>query len=515
MNQIVQESSAMPVKGWEERFLSGLELVEEVVGATYGGDGGNVMVAGAHGRQVFDDGYKALTALVPSDPIAREAVFYMRDAADAQRRTVGDGTSTTALLSAGLIRAGLELKQAGHKPSEIVEAFGDLVNEMVLHLKAMARTDVPREAVVKAATLAMHGRRDLGEVIGGLVSDLGKDGEVMFVKGKGGDVSAIKREGLVWKGGVVDAAMLQGSSRMEMKDTLVFFLNDSVDNIQASFWAQVFEAFQQMCASDKKQYGLLLVCNGAGGSVLSTFMKQGWGIVRTPPGINPSLSLADLAAVTGGRVYGNLHGNIPDTFDYTGFGIIPGFFATKYNTCISLDEDVLEEANRRADILRDSYASDDLKSSEADQGELALRLAVLSGGFGEVSVPYVSEVDFSSLKEVLEDGYLTAKAALEGVLPGGGSALYAASRQLPPIGAAAFFSMAIRGVTDLAGGSGSSLEPWIVYDVRIQEHGDAVELGILDAFKVVESALRIANSTAAQVINTRCVLEQRDNYVSI
>ena len=513
MREVIASISTEASDGLD-RFLAGIDAGESVVKATYGALGGNVMVCGGHDREVFDDGMKAIQSVLPLDPVAREAVFFLRDAAVAQHSKVGDGTSTAILLTAALIRAGRKLRADGHSANYICQELDAFIAHCCDRIEDLKSIAVPESIVTKVATLAMHGNSDWGATIGSLVHKLGHSGSISFAPSKGSSMESVIRTGFVWNGGAVDDSMLT-NGRMEMTNTLVFMINERVENIETEWWHAVIRGWKSECQRTGIRMGLLCVCQGAAGSVMSTFAgNPGWGIVKVPNNVNPVAFFEDLSMVVGGTVYDTLRGNMPEKFDQDGFGkICTSFWATRKHCCIVLegDEDAEVAVADHTETLRAMYAADALRDDPASQAEFEARMAILGGGFGEIRVPYVSEVSFSATREILEDGFMAAKASLDGIVPGAGNALaYAAWDPTHPT---RMLQESLSSVAMLAGArAGCGDEPWTVKNGRTKEVGNAIELGVIDGASVVISALRVAAAVAKQVVNTNVIIVREDVY---
>ena len=161
--------------------------------------------------------------------------------------------------------------------------------------------------------------------------------------------------------------------------------------------------------------------------------------------------------------------------------------------------------------------------SEYDQERFEERLAKLVGGVAILRIGGDSEIEVKEKKELVDDAMRATRAAVEeGVVPGGGVALLAASRKLDKLKGAnsdqdrgiAIVRSAIRTPTRYiaqnAGADGSVVVGTLLekrgasqgYDAQEGRYCDMIEAGILDPAKVVRTALQDAASIAGLLITT-------------
>merc|ERR1712063_79875 len=87
--------------------------------------------------------------------------------------------------------------------------------------------------------------------------------------------------------------------------------------------------------------------------------------------------------------------------------------------------------DERCELIRDSIES---TKSDYEREKLQERLAKLSGGVAVIKVGGASEVEVGEKKDRVVDALNATRAAVqEGIVPGGGTALLWASRQLSDV----------------------------------------------------------------------------------
>ena len=168
-------------------------------------------------------------------------------------------------------------------------------------------------------------------------------------------------------------------------------------------------------------------------------------------------------------------------------------------------------------------------TSDFDKEKLQERLAKLSGGVAVIKVGAATETELKEKKFRIEDAIAATRAALEdGIVAGGGIALFETAKELTPkaAGVAEFGDEAkgvaivkavlekpLRVIAENAGKDSNEvvqkimkLEPGMGFDAREGEYVDMIKSGIIDPLKVVRTALTNAASVASLILTTEAVV---------
>jgi chaperonin GroEL len=140
---------------------------------------------------------------------------------------------------------------------------------------------------------------------------------------------------------------------------------------------------------------------------------------------------------------------------------------------------------------------------------------MLSGSVGIIKVGADSKVELKEKKDRVEDAIYATKAALkEGIVPGGGIALFNAAKKIEPtnVGEEALFSSIVAPMATILDNAGM---PTHVDLPKEQGHGfnvvtgevvDMVKEGIIDPVLVTKTALINAASVVSTIISADCVI---------
>ncbi len=140
---------------------------------------------------------------------------------------------------------------------------------------------------------------------------------------------------------------------------------------------------------------------------------------------------------------------------------------------------------------------------------------MLSGSVGIIKVGADSKVELKEKKDRVEDAIYATKAALkEGIVPGGGVALFNASKKIEPtnVGEEILLTSILAPIATILDNAGISTsinlpkEEGKGINVVNGEHVDMVKEGIIDPVLVTKTALKNAISVVTTIISADCVI---------
>ena len=172
----------------------------------------------------------------------------------------------------------------------------------------------------------------------------------------------------------------------------------------------------------------------------------------------------------------------------------------------------------------------DMNEDKTEKEFISERIASLLGGIGVIYVGGKTDLEQKERYDRVDDAVCAVRAALkEGILPGGGSALYEISDEW-------FRSKDFEKLNEsekvacmiLHDSLGAPLEQILKnarrdfdlvetgvfgngYDVKNDKNGNMVEMGIIDPFLVTKEALKNAVSVAVTLLSTNVVVTNAGN----
>src|SRR3546814_274976 len=236
--------------------------------------------------------------------------------------------------------------------------------------------------------------------------------------------------------------------------------------------------------------------------------------------------LEDIGVITGGQMISDDLGIKLENVTLDMLGSAKRVTIDKESTTIVDGAGSAESIKARADAIRGQIERSD---SEYDMEKLQERLAKLSGGVAVIKVGGSSEVEVKERKDRVDDAlHATRAAVVEGIVPGGGTALLYASRALENLkGANADQTRGIdivrkslqaplRQIAENAGYDGAVVAAKLIdgnnqnlgFNAQSETYEDLVQSGVIDPTKVVRSALQDAASVAGLIITTEAAIAE-------
>jgi len=232
--------------------------------------------------------------------------------------------------------------------------------------------------------------------------------------------------------------------------------------------------------------------------------------------------LEDIAILTGGKaVFKDLEVDL-ENMELDELGSASKITITSEDTTIIKGKGAEGDVVARISQIRRDI---DNSTSDYDREKLQERLAKLAGGVAQINVGAATEVELKEKKARVEDALHATRAAVEdGIVPGGGVALFRARNALDAINlnkeekfgkdvVMKALTQPIRTIAENAGKEGSIIIRTIEkekgsfgYDAARGEFGDMFAFGILDPTKVTKSALENGASVSALLLTTDCII---------
>ena len=175
-------------------------------------------------------------------------------------------------------------------------------------------------------------------------------------------------------------------------------------------------------------------------------------------------------------------------------------------------------------------------SKKNDKDFILSRIASLTGGIGVIHVGGSTDLEQKELFDRVDDAVHAVRSALlEGILPGGGVALYneanaildytsntvdisnekrIALHILEVACRAPLQQILINAGVDINIVYNDSDADGIGYDVKSDRRGDMIEMGIIDPMKVTKTALQSAVSVASTILSTNAIVTMARTYES-
>lgn len=404
-------------------ILEGVLELARAVAVTYGPRGRNVMMDRPAGHIVTKDGVSVAYEVQPENPLKRIGARTLLQACIRVRDKAGDGTTTTAILAAGLMRRAHKLIAAGHDPGELargIQRAWAYARPMLVHFSYPVTRQAELEAV---AMVSSNGDRAVSKALAEACMTVGKTGTVSIEDGRHVDIELEHRPGFEWDCGL-------DSTRQLGKDGSPRKFDIALVALVPAYLETVADVQSILEEGSQWPHPIIVVARRTAGAALATIVKNDQEneaikcvsvrASRIPHDVWDNLE--DLAALTGATIADPKAGRDHKKWDPEWFGSVQsGEIREKSASLISFEND--ETDDRILDRVNVLRARRDSTDFDFDRDRLDERIAKLSGGFCVMRVGGVTEVERRERRGRIEDCLGSVQGALrEGVMPGAGTA---------------------------------------------------------------------------------------------
>lgn len=408
----------------QKAVLAGVEELAKAVSCTLGPKGRNVIIpASIEGAvpHITKDGVTVAKSISFSDEMKNAGAALVKDVASRVVEEAGDGTTTSVVLAARLIKDGYKYVNLGYSSVLLKRGMDIAVNDIVGEIKKFARPigeDIDK--IRNVATLSANNDPEIGNIIAEAMQSVGKDGIITVETGTGvGEMRIRKTEGMMFDKGWLAPIFVTDADKMEAS-----YQNPNIlivdDNINSS--RDILEILRWSLEQNRP---LVIIANDVAGDALQALllnrMRSNVAVlpIKAPMfGDNRTEKLEDIAVMTGGIVVSPKAGMKLASFDPAWLGTCEKITAGKDSTLILNGKGDPEMIEAKASLIRNQIAECE---DEWDREQLQKRLAALTGGAAVIEVNAISEVEMKEKKDRVDDALAATRAAIqEGIVDGGG-----------------------------------------------------------------------------------------------
>lgn len=476
--------------------------------------------------EILDSGATIARRIIEiGDPDADVAAMALRHAVWRVHEVVGDGTATTAVLFQSIVREGLRMLAAGNDAVSLRSGIEWGLARAVEAIHGRARPLVGRNAIVRCALAACNDAR-MAEIIGEIFDIVGPDGYVDVREDPSRGIEREYVEGCYWPGTWLSRHVVdQGLRDQSFLDNAAVIVSDlSIQDPNEMI--AVLEL-----ARGEGISRLFLVAHEMSDAALAVLLANHQaGIVKSLPvklhlhGDQLIGAIEDMAVLTGAVPLMQAEGALLSSLKAHHLGEARRIWSTGQNVGIAGGKGGPSALRRQVARLRECLK----QAPEAEARRiLQTRVGRLLGGMATLLVGGISETEVQMRTTAAERTVSSVRQALVGgVVPGGGSELVRVAQELGSLTVPPRFSAGVsaliwtleeplRVIADNAG-----YEPRVIVDrVREAPEGycwdalsgnvvDAWETGITDPVEQLETALRVAVTSAALLLTTEVIVHR-------
>jgi len=509
-----------------KKLKSGVDQLANAIKVTLGPKGRYVVLDKGFGSpEICDDGVTIAKEIELKDKVENLGAEIMKEVAEKTNDMAGDGTTTAVVLSQAIATEGLKNVAAGANPLALKKGIDKGVKEVIDNLKKISRPVSKKEEISQVAAIAALDP-EIGKLIAEIVSEVGKDGVITVEESKKFGLEKEIVKGLQFDRGYVSPYMVTNVERMEsaLEDPYILVTDKKISALN-----DILPAMEKVAQTGKKE--LVIIAEEVEGDALATLVVNKLrGMFNTlavkAPGFGDRKKemLQDIAIVTGAQLVSEELGLKMENIELKHLGRARKVVAEKEKTTIIDGQGNKEDIDARVKQIKG-----ELKATESDfdKEKLQERLAKLAGGVAVIKVGAATEVEQKAKQRKTEDSLNATRAAIEeGILPGGGVALFRSAPYLEKITLEGDEKTGLNilqkaleiPLKQIAENSGLDGEV-VAAEVRKQQgafgfnaekmiYEDLILAGIIDPTKVVRAALENAASAASMLLITQAVVAE-------
>jgi len=511
-----------------EAIRRGVSKLTRAVKGTLGPKGRNVILQKSFGSPtVTKDGVTVAKEIDLEDVYENMGARMVREVASKTSDVAGDGTTTATVLAEAIFNEGLRAVVAGVNPVQMKQGIEAAVTDIVAKLKQMSIKVKTKEEMAHVASIAANNDREIGELLGDAMEQVGKDGVITVDEGKSLKTENEWVEGMQFDRGYLSPYFVTDPNTMEcvLEDCYVLVFEKKITVIKDL--VPILEAVVQQGKP------LLIVAEDVEGEALATLVINrlrgtfNCCAVKAPGyGDRRKAMMEDIAILSGGTAIFEALGVKLESLPLTDLGRAKKVIVDKDNTTLIEGAGNSKDIKARIDQLRREIES---STSDYDREKLEERLAKLAGGVAKINVGAATESEMKERKARVEDALHATRAAVEeGVLPGGGVALLRASTSAKAaddltddekIG----YGIVVRAcrspltmIVENAGQDGGIVCEKVLegkgnfgYNALTDKYEDLVKAGVIDPTKVARTALQNASSVATLLLTSDALIAEK------
>ena len=520
------------------KLIAGIEKIAKAVKSTLGPMGQTVLIESpehTHSVTVTKDGVTVAKSIDLLDPVENLAVRIMKDAASSTASSAGDGTTTAIVLAEAIATLGLRddidgetimTRRNDNDKVEVIRHIHNYTGEVIKRLTKMSKK-LTKSKMRDVATISANNDKTIGELITDAYTQVGVDGIVTVEKSMTEDTYSQVTHGIKIDRGYSSNLFVNNQKKDEciMENVYVMMTDHPIENI-----LQIETILKPIV---EKRAALLIIGNcsqGVTNTLAANVVKNGLKFCSVIPpqfGYKSHELMGDMAVALGGKYIQEGMGDDLSLLTIDDLGIASKVIVSSSSAIIIREEGKDNDVTARVKELEFQH---DTTTTPNEKKFIKERIACLNGGIGVIYVGGNSDVEQKEKFDRIDDAVCAVRSAQEeGVVPGGGVALYECSEHLSALlpsksGAERIaleilseaLQSPIKQILQNAGKDVSEVMLGVIgevgYNVKTGEYGDMFKMGVVDPLKVTKNALKNAVSVATTILSTNAIVTMARSY---
>ena len=444
-----------------------------------------------------------------------------------------EGTTTATVLAQSILNRGIKMIEAGFDPMEIKSGIDKTLELIKSHLEKNSIAVDGVAQIEQVATISANGDSNIGSIIARAMGEVGFDGVITVDESNTNETYLDLVKGMQFKAGYLSPYFINNLAKMEahLENPVIFIYDGKIKGLKGL--VHILEY------SNSVKRPLLLISNNIEGDALQALvMNKANGVLDITAINSPGYGqlkteqLLDIASLVGATVVSEAMGHDIQNINPEA---VKELIGGAERVTVSADETTIINGSGTQDLVKkrvgEIKSQVENQTNESEKLILKERLSKLEGGVAIIKVGGYTDVEIKEKRDRIDDALGATSAAVEeGILPGGGIALYRAALDLlkelesfeftsdERVGATVLlesckdpFNMTIlnsgKNPEVIAQGLGSDYSSG--YNSRVGSYVNMLSAGIIDPTKVTRSAIENAASISGLMITTECILMEQ------
>lgn len=529
-----------------KELLAGAQILAKAVKVTLGPSGRNVMIRNSQETRPFStkDGVTVAGQLGSDNPFEMMAIESLQDIANNTDSKVGDGTTTATVIAEAILKLGINFPE--HLNALDIKRGIDETVKLVKTILEENATPVEGnlDTLKKVALVSSNYDEEAADIVTKAFRVAGRQGIVNIKRSIDGTTHMTSIEGMALPMGYRSKYYVNNheNDTCILEEPYVFMTNKKITKMTENF-----DYLITKCASEG--HSLLIIADGMDAMIsdmlIQNVQRAGFKccVAKTPGfGNDQAEILKDLGVVLGKQPFLNDEGLQFDDlakeqiFDYLPQSeeVTVGEQMSSIKGAFGLDEqeqaDVEKAMEARANNLREKLKT---TTQAYEKSVLQTRISRISDGIAYINIGAQSDSEYIEKQARVQDALYAVKSANEeGIIPGGGSALYTISgldfdfksNNPSKLYGSEIVRQAIQQpFLQIIDNVGVEIKPEVYklakddFDAGIDAVSgtfchNMIQSGIIDPVKVTRTALEAAASIAGMILTTECIIVDTDVY---
>lgn len=411
----------------KDKILKAVDTITDPIIQTMSPKGGNVIFEDEQGNQYSsNDGVTVAKSISVKDEVENAIIEIIKGGALKTNMEVGDGTSSTVLVSSILIKEGLKLIDAGFNQMEIRDELVKFAKDIKTELSKKVIKIKDDKDIKFIAKISANNDEDIANNLVKIMKVVGLDGQVMIDKGYTTETEIIEDTGFILKSGVFAQELVNKQFQANMINTPVL-----ITDKRLYYKSEAETILKTVMTAGYNE--VVIIAQDFIGEALPFFIANHINnkvrvilIAEKKPEI-----LEDLSIYLGGGVVSDKKGTLVDNISIENFMMAKRVFSDPHKSIISRDKnEVNKEVDKRIKSLKVELKKVGNKNSP-EYGKLLSRVSSLTNGMVTIKVGGTTPLETVERIYRYEDAVNATRAAMrEGYLPGAGVAMLSAFNKI-------------------------------------------------------------------------------------